>query len=58
MRKLFPLIHSRLNSGAWSVVMLVVIKALSVVFSGSLTVAELTPGPLGHSLHPNQKTGC
>ena len=57
MNKLLPLIHSRLNSGAWSVVMLVVIEALSAFLSGSLTVGGLTPGSLGHSLYPNQKTG-
>jgi hypothetical protein len=57
MKKLFPLIHSRLNSGAWTMVMLVVIEALSAFLSGSLTVGELTPGSLGHLLHPNQKNG-
>ena len=59
MRNLFPRIHSRLNSnsGAWAVVMLVAIEALSAFLSGSLTVGGLTPGSLGHSLYPNQKTG-
>jgi hypothetical protein len=43
MKKLLPFIHSRFNSGAWAVVMLVIIEALSAFLSGSLTVGKLTP---------------
>ena len=43
MKKFFPLIHSRLNSGAWAVVMLVVIEALSAFLSGTNSPCGTSP---------------
>jgi hypothetical protein len=43
MNRLSPFIRARFNSGAWAVVMLILIEALSAFLSGSLTVGKLTP---------------
>jgi hypothetical protein len=43
MNRLSPFIHSRFNSGAWAVALLIIIEALSAFLSGSLTVGKLTP---------------
>ncbi len=43
MKKISQFIHSRLNSGAWALVLLIVIELLSNSLSASLTIGRLTP---------------
>jgi hypothetical protein len=43
MPQLSQFFHSRFNSGAWAILMLIIIEALSAALSGSLTIGKLTP---------------